>query len=36
MVYLDECDPSSFAAGQMVDAVITDARGYDLVVRPEV
>jgi ribosomal protein S12 methylthiotransferase len=36
VVYLDECDPSGFAAGQMVDAVITDARGYDLVARPEV
>jgi len=36
MVYLDECDPSSFVPGQMVDAVITDARGYDLVARPEV
>lgn len=36
VVYLDECDPSVFAAGQMVDAVVTDARGYDLVARPEV
>jgi len=34
MVYLDECDPSAFQPGEMVDAVITDARGYDLIVTP--
>jgi len=34
MVYLDECDPSAFQPGEMVHAVITDARGYDLIVTP--
>ena len=34
LVYLDECDPTAFAAGQVIDAVITGARGYDLVARP--
>ena len=35
MVYLDECDPSAFQAGDRVDVVITAARGYDLVVTPQ-
>ena len=34
VVYLDECDPAAFTAGQVVDAVITGARGYDMVARP--
>ncbi len=34
VVYLDECDPSAFRPGDIVDAVITGARGYDLVVTP--
>jgi len=36
VVYLDECDPSAFRPGDLVDAVITDARGYDVVARPGV
>jgi ribosomal protein S12 methylthiotransferase len=31
MVYLSDCDPSAFAAGDVVTARVTDARGYDLV-----
>ena len=34
VVYLDECDPSAFPAGAVIDAVITGARGYDIVARP--
>ena len=34
VVYLDECDPSVFSAGEVVQAVVTGARGYDLVARP--
>jgi ribosomal protein S12 methylthiotransferase len=34
VVYLDECDPSAFPAGTVIDAVITGARGYDIVARP--
>jgi len=34
LVYLDECDPSEWQPGQVVEAVITGARGYDLVVTP--
>jgi ribosomal protein S12 methylthiotransferase len=34
IVYLDECDPSALPAGQMLDAVVTGARGYDLIARP--
>ena len=34
VVYLDECDPTAFAPGQVIDAVITGARGYDLIARP--
>ena len=31
MVYLSDCDPSAFAAGDLVTARVTEARGYDLV-----
>jgi hypothetical protein len=34
IVYLDECDPSALQPGQLLDAVVTGARGYDLVARP--
>ena len=34
LVYLDECDPSTLRPGQVLEAVITGARGYDLVARP--
>ena len=34
MVYLTDCDPSEFTAGQFVDVEITGSRGYDLVARP--
>jgi ribosomal protein S12 methylthiotransferase len=34
LVYLTECDPSAYAAGQLVDAEIVGAQGYDLLVRP--
>ena len=33
-VFLTECDPSSFVAGQFLDAQIVGARDYDLVARP--
>jgi ribosomal protein S12 methylthiotransferase len=35
LVYLDECDPSAWKPGQVVDGVVTGARGYDLVVTPQ-
>jgi ribosomal protein S12 methylthiotransferase len=34
LVYLDECDTSALRPGQLLDAVITGARGYDLIARP--
>jgi ribosomal protein S12 methylthiotransferase len=34
VVYLTECDPSSFRAGDFTDVDIVDARGYDLIARP--
>ena len=34
LVYLTECDPSAFAAGQFLDAEIVGSRGYDLLARP--
>ena len=34
IVYFDECDPATLVRGSMVDATISDARGYDLVVVP--
>src|SRR5205823_6061201 len=33
VVYLDECDSSLVAAGQIVSAVVTGAKGYDLIAR---
>jgi ribosomal protein S12 methylthiotransferase len=35
VVFLSECDPSAFRPGQIVQARVTDARGYDLVARVE-
>jgi ribosomal protein S12 methylthiotransferase len=34
VVYLTECDPSSFPRGSFVDVEIVGAEGYDLVARP--
>jgi len=34
LVYFDQCDPSTLVPGTIVEAAITGARGYDLVVRP--
>ena len=34
LVYLTECDPSEFTAGQFIDVEITGSRGYDLLARP--
>lgn len=34
MVYFDQCDPATLQRGAVVDATITAARGYDLVVVP--
>ena len=33
-VYLTECDPSAYRAGEFVDVEVVSARGYDLLVRP--
>ncbi len=33
-VFLTDCDPSAFHAGDVVDVEIVEARGYDLVARP--
>ena len=33
-VYLTDCDPSNFAAGEFVEAEIVGARDYDLLARP--
>ena len=33
-VFLTDCDPSSFRAGDFVEAEIVGARAYDLVARP--
>ena len=33
-VYLTDCDPSNFAAGQFLEAEIVGARDYDLLARP--
>jgi ribosomal protein S12 methylthiotransferase len=33
-VFLTECDPSAYRAGDFVDVEIVDARGYDLIARP--
>lgn len=34
VVYLTDCDAGALEAGQLIDAVVTGARGYDLVARP--
>ena len=34
LVYLSECDPSEWSAGQFADVEIIGSRGYDLVARP--
>jgi ribosomal protein S12 methylthiotransferase len=34
IVYFDECDPSAYPAGTIVEARVTDAREYDLIVTP--
>jgi ribosomal protein S12 methylthiotransferase len=34
LVYLTECDPAEFSAGQFIDARIVGSRGYDLLARP--
>ena len=34
MVYLTDCDPSEFSAGQFLRAEIVGARDYDLLARP--
>jgi ribosomal protein S12 methylthiotransferase len=34
MVYLTDCDPSTLAAGQFLDAEIVASQGYDLLARP--
>ena len=33
-VFLTECDPSSYRAGQFAEVQFVDARGYDLIARP--
>ena len=33
-VYLTDCDPSSYRAGDFADVEIVDARAYDLIARP--
>jgi ribosomal protein S12 methylthiotransferase len=35
IVYFDQCDPATLIRGTIVDATITSARGYDLVVTPD-
>ena len=34
LVYLTECDPAEFTAGQFIEAEIVGSRGYDLLARP--
>jgi ribosomal protein S12 methylthiotransferase len=34
LVYLTECDPAEFSAGQFIEAEIVGSRGYDLLARP--
>jgi ribosomal protein S12 methylthiotransferase len=34
VVYLENCDPSEFQRGQIVEAEVTGGKDYDLVVRP--
>jgi len=33
-VYLTECDPSAYSAGDFVDIEVVGAKGYDLIGRP--
>jgi len=35
MVYFDQCDPATLLRGSVVNATISSARGYDLVVIPD-
>ena len=35
VVYFDQCDPASLIPGSVVEAIVTGARGYDLVVTPQ-
>jgi len=35
VVYFDQCDPASLIPGSVVEATVTGARGYDLVVTPQ-
>jgi ribosomal protein S12 methylthiotransferase len=34
LVYLTECDPAEFTAGQFIQAQVVGSRGYDLLARP--
>ena len=34
LVYFDQCDPSALVRGTLIDATVSGARGYDLVVIP--
>ena len=34
VVYLTDCDPSAYRAGDLVSARVVGARGYDLVAAP--
>jgi ribosomal protein S12 methylthiotransferase len=34
LVYLTECDPAAFTAGQFIEAEVVGSRGYDLLARP--
>jgi ribosomal protein S12 methylthiotransferase len=34
IVYFDQCDPATLVRGMMVDATVSNSRGYDLVVVP--
>lgn len=34
LVYLTDCDPSLYTAGQFIQAEIVGSRGYDLLARP--
>ncbi len=35
VVYFDQCDPATLVPGSLVTAIVTGARGYDLVVTPQ-
>jgi ribosomal protein S12 methylthiotransferase len=34
VVFLSDCDPEAFRAGQLIRARVIDAKGYDLVAKP--